>query len=282
MSNIKRIIAKLDIKGPNLVKGINMEGLRVLGNPDFFANTYYSDGADEIIYHDCVASLYDRNYISEIIKNTSKKLFVPLCVGGGIKNLKDIEGILKSGADKIFLNSAILKSPKFLKDCVKRFGSSTISVGIEANLIENKYYCFYDYGREPTKKLVREWMIQVQEYGAGEIILTSILNEGTGMGYDLNLFNEINDIIQNPLIISGGAGNMFHILEALKNKKISGVCLSSILHYSKITDKNFKFEENNEGNLNFLKNEISNNDHKYIDIKMIKEFLIENKIKVRI
>lgn len=122
---IKRIILKIDIKGPNLVKGINYEGLRVLGNPDFFIKNYYKEGADEIIYQDCVASLYNKSYILELIKKFSSKIYIPDIVGGGIRNLNDIELILRNGADKIFLNSAAIKSPKLIDDAVKRFGSST-------------------------------------------------------------------------------------------------------------------------------------------------------------
>lgn len=281
MSNIKRIIAKLDIKGPNLVKGINMEGLRVMGNPEYFSESYYKDSADEIIYHDCVASLYERQYLSNIIKNTAEKLFIPLCVGGGIKKINDIENILKFGADKVFLNSAVLKEKKILEESVKKFGSSTIAVGIEANLINNKFYCFYDYGREPTNKLVVDWCKEIQDLGAGEIVLTSIKNEGTGKSFDLSLIDEAYNKINVPLIINGGAGTMKHILEVLKIDKVSGVSLSSILHYSKIKDKDFKYEANKEGNTIFLNNSKANSNFEKINIKKIKKFLSKNKILVR-
>ena len=141
---LKRIISRLDIKGPNLVKGINLEGLRVLGNPDFFFKKYYETGADEIIYHDCVASLYEKKYILDLINKSSSNIFIPISVGGGIQTLKDIELNLKNGADKVFINSAAIKNHKFLDSAVKNFGSSTISVSIEANKKSNgKYYCFY-------------------------------------------------------------------------------------------------------------------------------------------
>ncbi|MAI75709.1 MAG: imidazole glycerol phosphate synthase cyclase subunit, partial [Rickettsiales bacterium] len=180
---LKRIISRLDIKGPNLVKGINLEGLRVLGNPDFFSKHYYEDGADEVIYHDCVASLYEKKYLLEFINKTSSNVFIPLSVGGGIKTLKDIELILKNGADKVFINSAAIKKPRFLDVAVKNFGSSTISISIEANKKNNgEYYCFYDYGRETSVKKVKNWTEEVQSRGVGEIILTSIARDGTGEG----------------------------------------------------------------------------------------------------
>jgi len=154
---MKRIIAKLDVKGPNLVKGINLEGLRVLGDPGIFAKKYYESSADEIIYHDCVASLYERKSFLNIIKNTASDIFIPISVGGGIKSLRDIENVLRAGADKVFINSAAIKSPKFLTEASKKFGSANICLSIEAvKNYNNEFICLSNYGRELTNKKLPE------------------------------------------------------------------------------------------------------------------------------
>lgn len=282
---LKRIIARLDIKGPNLVKGINLEGLRVLGNPDFFFKNYYNSGADEIIYHDCVASLYDKKYILELINKASSNVFIPVAVGGGIKTLKDIELNLKNGADKVFINSAAIKNPKFLNEAVKNFGSSTISISIEANKkSDNKYYCFYDYGRETSTWQARDWVEEVQSRGVGEIILTSILKEGTGEGFDIELLNLVYDKISVPFIFHGGAGTVNHLHQVLKLKKISGVAISSILHYSLIQSAKFKFENKKEGNTSYIlsKNKIFSNKFENTSIDKLKKKLKKDLPDIRL
>mgnify|MGYP006095618881 CR=1 FL=1 len=274
---LKRIISRLDIKGPNLVKGINLEGLRVLGNPDFFFKNYYNTGADEIIYHDCVASLYDKKYLLDFINKASSNVFIPVSVGGGIKTLKDIELILKNGADKVFINSAAIKKPKFLDEAVKNFGSSTISISIEANKKnDGKYYCFHDYGRETSGKQVKNWIDEVQSKGVGEIILTSVMKEGTGEGFDIKLLDLVYDTIKVPLIIHGGAGNSKHISEVLKYENVSGVAISSILHYSFIQSDEFRFENKKEGNTSYL---LSNN--KYFSSRFEKTSIAQIKKKLK-
>ena len=282
---LKRIISRIDIKGPNLVKGINLEGLRVLGNPDFFFKHYYKTGADEIIYHDCVASLYGKEYLLEFIKKTSSNVFIPVSVGGGIRTLKDIELILKNGADKVFINSAAIRRPKFLDEAVKQFGSSTISLSVEANKKKDgKYYCFHDYGRETSNKLVTKWVDEAQSRGVGEIILTSVMKEGTGEGFDLELLDLVYKNISVPFIFHGGAGNLKHIKDVLKLEKVSGVALSSILHYSFIKSSEFKFQNKEEGNTSFLlsKNKYYSKNFQFISIDRIKKKLKKNIKDIRI
>ena len=282
---LKRIISRLDIKGPNLVKGVNLEGLRVLGNPEFFSKNYCNTGADEIIYHDCVASLYEKKYLLDLINKTSSNVFIPVSVGGGIKTLKDIELILKNGADKVFINSAAIKKPKFLDEAVKNFGSSTISISIEANKKKDgEYYCFHDYGRETSNKKVINWVNEVQSKGVGEIILTSIIKDGTGEGFDLELLDLVHDTIKVPLIIHGGAGNSKHISNILKYENVSGVAISSILHYSFIRSNKFKFDNKKEGNTSYL---LSNNNYfskrfEKTSILQIKKKLKKNHKDIRI
>ena len=150
---MKRIISRLDIKGPNLVKGINLEGLRVLGDPDYFAQKYYENLSDEIIYQDCVASLYERKYLLDIIQKTSSHVYIPISVGGGIKSIKDIEKVLSAGADKVFINSAAIKKPRFLQEASKKFGSANICLSIEtAKNEDGQFYCLSNYGRETSKR----------------------------------------------------------------------------------------------------------------------------------
>ena len=184
-----------------------------------------------------------KKYILDLINKSSSNIFIPISVGGGIKTLKDIELNLKNGADKVFINSAAIKNPKFLKEAVKNFGSSTISVSIEANKkTDGKYYCFYDYGRETSDWLVKDWFDEVQSRGVGEIILTSISKDGTGEGFDKELLNIVYDKIKLPFILHGGAGSSKHINDVLKLEKVSGVAISSILHYSLIRSNKFKFD----------------------------------------
>jgi len=180
MNNI-RIIPRLDIKGPNLVKGIHLEGLRVLGKPADFAHYYYENGADELFFQDTVASLYNRNSLHEIITKTAKEIFIPLTVGGGLRNIEDIQSALRAGADKVAINTAAINFPEFISEASQKFGSSTIVVSIEAiKNSDNKYLAFTDNGREYTGVEVVSWARKVEELGAGEIIITSVGNEGTG------------------------------------------------------------------------------------------------------
>ena len=201
MNSTFRIIPRLDIKGNELVKGINLDGLRVLGKPEYFAKKYYQDGADEIFFQDVVASLYDTNSLHSLISRIAKNIFIPLTVGGGIRSIDDINKILKSGADKISINTAAVKNPSFIKEVTERFGSSTITISIEAIKSNNgKYLVYTDSGREFTGLELVEWLETIQSYGAGEIVLTFVDTEGTGKGLDLNLIKKINDKIFIPFI----------------------------------------------------------------------------------
>ena len=280
---MKRIIAKLDIKGPNLVKGINLEGLRVLGEPGNFAKHYYKNMIDEIIYHDCVASLYERKSFLQLITNTSSNAFIPLAVGGGIKSIKDIESILNAGADKVFINSAAIKTPNFIKEATKKFGSSNVCLSIETIKNQNdEFVCLSNYGREITKKKLLDWFSEAQQLGVGEIILTSIASEGTGHGFDLELLELIYDKINVPLIMHGGAGNKGHIYNVLKYDKVSGVAISSLLHYSLVREKKFKLNDTGEGNTRFLKTFTHNIKFKNTNVVSIKKYLKKKKIEVRL
>ena len=280
---MKRIISKLDIKGPNLVKGVNLEGLRVLGEPSYFAKKYYQDLSDEIIYHDCVASLYDRKNFYNLIEKTSSDIFIPISVGGGIKSLKDIEKVLNAGADKVFINSAAIKKPKFLIEASRQFGSANICLSMEVvKNSDNEYMCLSNYGREVSNKKLLDWFIEAQQHGVGEIILTSISCDGIGNGLDLEILELIYDKINVPFIIHGGAGNEKQIYDVLKYDKISGVAISSMLHYSLIREKNFKFVSKSEGNTQFLTSSKNNSHFKKTNIRLIKKYLKSKGISVRL
>lgn len=249
-----RIIPRLDIKGPNLVKGIHLEGLRVLGKPADFAKFYYDEGADELMFMDVVASLYDRNSLQEIISETAKSIFIPITVGGGIRTLADIKTILRSGADKIAINTAAIKRPEFIKEASEEFGSSTIVVAIEAiKLNDNKYYAFTDNGREYTGVEVVDWAKKLEELGAGEIVITSVDNEGTGKGLNLELIKLISDNVRIPIIAHGGVGSMDNVAELLDSQVIDAVAIGAGLHYETIKHLKQNFNTNEEGNIEFLK-----------------------------
>ena len=181
-----RIIPRIDIKGNNLVKGVNLEGFRALGDANLYIEKYYKDEADEILLNDVVASLYDRASLSNFIRKIKERFFIPLIVGGGIKNIKDIEFLLKSGADRIFFNSGIIKNPLLLNQSVKYFGSSTIIASIEAIKINNKYMCLVNSGREETNLDVTKWAKEVEDRGASEIIITSVSKRALEMVLMLN------------------------------------------------------------------------------------------------
>ena len=270
---LKRVIARLDVKGPNIVKGVQMEGLRVLGDPEEFADYYYNQGADEIIFSDIVASLYGRNSLLEVVSKTAKNIFIPLTVGGGIRSLKDINDVLRAGADKISLNSAAIKNPQLIDDAVKEFGSSTITIAIEVNLLDKKYEILYNNGRELAHIDLEKWIIECQERGAGEILLTAIHRDGTGQGFDIKLIDQVNKIVKVPLIVQGGAGSTKDI-EKIISYKVDGIVLSSALHYTKIAQKDNTYKDtSSEGNKEFIKNKKTFLNFKNLDIKMIKQIV---------
>jgi cyclase len=231
-----RVIVRLDVKGPNLVKGIHLEGLRALGRPGEFARHYYEQGADELIYVDAVASLYGRNSLLEIVRSTSAETFVPLCVGGGLRSIEDINDVLRAGADKVALNTRAINEPEFIREAARRFGSSTIVISIQAMRRGDHYECFTDSGRESTGKDALEWARTAEELGAGELLVTSIDREGTGDGYDLELTRSIAHAVSVPVIACGGAGSAEHVAQAVLEGGADAVCVAGLLHYGTLRD----------------------------------------------
>lgn len=231
---ITRIIPRLDIKGPNLVKGVHLEGLRVLGKPQLFARKYYEEGADELLFMDVVASLYGRNSLLEIVQRTADEIFVPLAVGGGLRSLEDIRAALRAGADKVTLNTAAIRRPELIGEAARQFGSSTIVVSIEAiRRVDGSYEAYTDNGREKTGLDAVEWAARAAELGAGELIVTSIDQEGTGQGYDLELTRRVAAAVSVPVIACGGAGSPEDVAEVLGTGAVAA-SLASVLHYDLI------------------------------------------------
>lgn len=248
-----RLIPRLDIKGPNLVKGIHLEGLRVLGKPEAFAQIYYEQGADELLYVDVVASLYGRNSLLEIVERTSQKIFIPLTVGGGLRTLEDIRQVLRAGADKALLNTAAVRQPELIREAARRFGSSTIVVSIEAIKQPNgRYEAFTDNGREETGLDAIGWALRAAELGAGELVVTSIDREGTGNGFDLELTRQIAEAVSIPVIACGGAGTVQHVCEVVTDGRADAVSLASVLHYHTIRHHDVLGDFSEEGNTEYL------------------------------
>lgn len=249
-----RIIARLDIKGPNLVKGIHLEGLRVLGKPERFAGYYYEQGADELLYMDVVASLYQRNSLLPIIERTAREIFIPLTVGGGLRSIEDIRAVLLAGADKVALNTAAIARPEFIREAAQRFGSSVVVVSIEAiRRPDGRYEAYTDNGRQRTGVDAFEWAQRAVELGAGELMVTSVDREGTGKGFDLELTRTIAEAVPVPVIACGGAGRMEHVLEVIMQGRADAVCLASLLHYHVLRTGDPGGDFSEEGNIEFLR-----------------------------
>lgn len=286
--NTFRIVSKLEIKNQNLVKGINYEGLRALGPVKLYAKEYFQDGADEIIYQDIVASLYGKNNILQLVKETAKSIFVPMCVGGGVRSLSDINNLLKAGADKVSLNTAAIKNPDFIGKSVKEFGSSTINITIEAT--KDKYgdiIVMYENGRTKSDLNIFEWIETIQNYEAGEITLNFIHKDGYLKGTDVDFLKKLENKIKIPFLVSGGISTEEEIVNIAKRFKfVSGVVLGSMIHYPKLQKirgniKSF-INSTSEGNFNFYKKINDNVIFKYTNIKKIKKKLKKNFVNCRL
>lgn len=236
-----RVIARLDVKNNFVIKGINLEGLRKIGDPYDLAKKYYTQHVDEIIIIDSVASLYSRENLYNVINKTVKEVFVPITIGGGIRSLDDIYKALDAGADKVALNSYATENPEFIKKAVYEFGSSTITINIEAkNITSSKWEVYKYYGREKTNIDLIDWIKKIQDYGCGEILLTSIDYEGMENGFDLELLELSYKHINTPLIISGGFGKIEDSDYIKKNFKNVSIAIASAFHYNKIIPKQLK------------------------------------------
>jgi cyclase len=247
LSNKKtiRLIARLDVKGENLIKGVHLEGLRVIGNPHDYARHYYEQGADELIYMDIVASLYGRSKLIEIVRRTANDVFVPMTVGGGIRTVDDVSDLLRAGADKVAINTAAVLRPSLIGEVSRRFGCQCMVLSIEAKLQSSGFWEVYtDCGREKTGLDAVEWAKQGALLGAGEILVTSIDCEGTRKGFDNALIQSISQSVDVPVIASGGFGNQSH-LDSVVRAGADAVAIADALHYRRSTMKDIRKMANN-------------------------------------
>lgn len=231
----QRLIARLDIKGPKLIKSVHLEGLRVVGEPQDFARRYYEAGADELLYVDIVASLYGRNSLHDIVRRATQDVFVPITVTGGLRSTDDVRDVLGAGADKVGINTAAIARPELIREVSQRFGSQCMVLSIEAKRIApGRWEALTDTGRERSGVDVVEWAKRGVELGAGEILLTSVDQEGTRGGFDTALVAAVAAAVPVPVIASGGMGSMAHMIDAFAHGA-DAVAVADMLHYGRAT-----------------------------------------------
>lgn len=235
MANV-RLIARLDIKGPNLIKGVHLEGLRVVGDPQEFARRYYEEGVDELVYIDIVASLYGRSMLTEIVRRAAHDVFVPMTVGGGVRSVDDVRELLRAGADKVAINTAAVRRPALVTEVSRRFGAQCMVLSIEAKQqAPGRWEVYTDCGRERSGVDAIEWARRGVELGAGEILVTSIDREGTRKGFDIALTRAVATAVSVPVIASGGYGEPEHLAAVVSEGRADAVAIADALHYRRTT-----------------------------------------------
>lgn len=236
-----RIIAKLDVKPPYVVKPVHFEGLRKVGLPNEIAAKYYQQGADEIFYIDIVASLYQRKILLYQVEQACSDIFVPFAVGGGVQTLHDFSELFHHGADKVVINThALQTNPNIIDEAAKCFGSQAVVVNIESKRWDNWSECYSDCGRIRSGKNVLDWAKEVESRGAGEILLQSVDHDGRQRGFDLELAQKVVSLVNIPVVVASGAGKPDDVLDLIKIAQPSGVAIASLLHYDKSTIKELK------------------------------------------
>ena len=243
-----RIIAKLDVKPPHVVKPVHFEGLRKMGSPSNLAKKYYDQGADELFYIDIVASLYQREILSQLISETANELFIPFAVGGGAKSVDDFSKMFHMGADKVVINTfAVQQDASIINKAAEVFGNQAIVINIEAKKWKHNWECFTDCGRIQSGKDVLEWVNEAQDRGAGEILLQSVDTDGRRQGFDIELATKVVDLLDIPVVVSSGAGSLEDIKELIEIANPSGIALASVLHYDQLTIYDIKNYLRNNG-----------------------------------
>ena len=248
-----RLIARLDIKGPNVVKGVQMEGLRVVGKPEELAKRYAED-ADELLYIDTVASLYGRNQLGRLLADTNAEVFVPMTVAGGISSIAEVQRLLCSGADTVAINTAALKNPRILREISDVIGVQGICVSIEAKRVRDGWEAYTDNGRNKTGKDAIDWAKEAVDLGAGQVLITSVDRDGTRKGFDVELVKRVVEAVDVPVIASGGMGGTEHFRTLLREAAPDGVAIASALHYGLNTLKELQHvarEEFDKGQLRY-------------------------------
>jgi cyclase len=221
-----------------VIKGIHLEGLRKVGNPLELCTSYYKAGVDEVLFMDAVASYYGRNNLFDVIDKASARTFVPMTIGGGLKSMEDIIHAFQSGADKVSLNTGLIRNPKMIVEISKKYGAQALVCSIEAKKTGSSWECYMENGREPTGRDVIDWILEAQDLGVGELLVTSVDQEGTKRGFDIDLYKKVRAVSKVPVIASGGAGTLVHIKELYEKTGVNGVALASVLHYGllKVSD----------------------------------------------
>jgi len=236
-----RIIVKLDVKPPYVVKPVHFEGLRKVGNPATLAKKYYAQGADEVMYVDIVSSLYQRGIIFDEIEKVANELFIPFGVGGAVRSIEDFSKLFHIGADKVIINTyALQENPNIINEAAQIFGNQAVVVNIEAKSWDGWYECYSDCGRIQSGKDVLEWAKEVEERGAGEILLQSVDKDGRKRGFDVELAKKVVDLVNIPVVVASGAGKLEDIKELIEYAQPSGVAVASLLHYDKYTIQEIK------------------------------------------
>ena len=242
----KRIIPCLDIKNGRTVKGINFENLIDAGNPVELAKYYSQNGADELVFLDITATKENRKTFAELVEKIAENISIPFTVGGGISSVNDVDILLKSGADKVSINSSAVKTPELITNLANKFGNQCVVVAIDAKQINNRWKVHLVGGKVPTDIDLFEWVKQAEQLGAGEILFTSMNNDGTKNGFANDALNKLSEIVNIPIIASGGAGNMQHFADTFIEGKADAALAASVFHF-------------NEININELKNFLKNN-----------------------
>lgn len=230
----KRIIPCLDIKNGQTVKGVNFLDVKEVGNPVEMAIKYSDQGADELVFLDISATEERRKTLIPLVRDIAKHINIPFTVGGGINALENVEELLKNGADKITINSAALSNPKLITDVAKRFGSQCMVVAIDTKLVENQNKVFSNGGKIETEKELFAWAKEVENLGAGEILLTSMNTDGTKSGFAIEITKQLSELVNIPVIASGGAGKMQHFEDVFTETKATGALAASIFHFNEI------------------------------------------------
>lgn len=239
----KRIIPCLDVKDGQTVKGVNFENLKYAGDPVELAKKYSLEGADELVFLDITATNEKRKTIVELVERVAKNVFIPFTVGGGINSTEDIRAILNAGADKISLNSAAVKNPELISECVNYFGSQCIVVAIDAKKIDNEYFVHINAGKKNTGIKLKDWAKEVQRRGAGEILLTSMDFDGTQKGFDIDMNRLVSETVNIPVIASGGAGaDSRHFRDVFERTNVDAALAASIFHFDTLPVKTLKKE----------------------------------------
>ncbi len=237
----KRIIPCLDVKDGRVVKGVNFVNLTDVGDPVDSAQAYYQAGCDELVFLDITATHEKRDTTVEMVKQVADQVFIPFTVGGGIRSVEDMNRMLKAGADKVAVNSSALNNPQLIRDCAQKFGSQCVVLAVDAKKeADGSWHVYLAGGRKDTGRDLLDWVQEAVQLGAGEILLTSMDKDGTKSGFDLPMLQAVAEVVSVPIIASGGAGSLEHIVQVFQETPVTGALAASIFHYGEVSIKETK------------------------------------------